>query len=260
MKFTVFGGKGFIGSKLSAKLQKEGHQVILPERDDNLQDLGDLGHIIYCVGLTSDFRTRTYDTIEAHICLWSRILQQCTFETCTYLSSTRVYLDSRNTNENTSLLITPSNADDLYNISKLAGESLCLKTGKGKVIRISNVIGKYNESSPGFINEITTMAKESNEITLETSMDSEKDYITVEDVVDLIPRIAVTGKKEIYNVASGKNLSHKRIIDILRKSLDFNVNLSKNAHSIRHSVIDISRIKEEFNFIPRDVIKYLSSS
>ncbi|MCK5091596.1 MAG: NAD-dependent epimerase/dehydratase family protein, partial [Gammaproteobacteria bacterium] len=152
MKFTVFGSKGFIGSRLAAKLGEDDCQIILPARDDNLEDLGHLGHVIYCVGLTSDFRTRTYDTIEAHICLWSRILQQCAFETCTYLSSTRVYLGSQNTNENTALSITPSNADDLYNISKLAGESLCLKTGKGKVIRISNVIGKHNESSPGFIN------------------------------------------------------------------------------------------------------------
>ncbi|MCK5091186.1 MAG: SDR family NAD-dependent epimerase/dehydratase, partial [Gammaproteobacteria bacterium] len=90
-------------------------------------------------------------------------------------------------------------------------------------------------------------------------MDSEKDYIMIDDVVDLIPRIATSGKHEIYNIASGKNLSHKNIIDILRESLDFNVKIAKHAHSIRHSVIDISQIREEFNFTPRDVIQSLSS-
>lgn len=259
MKFTVFGNEGFIGSRLVTKLQNDGYQVILPGRNDDLERLEHLGHVIYCIGLTSDFRTRTYDTIEAHICLWSRILQQCSYETCTYLSSTRLYLGCGKTEENVALSIAPSKADDLYNISKLAGESCCLKTCKGKVIRLSNVVGGHDESSPGFITEIIKMAKENGEVVLESAADSEKDYIMIEDVVDLIPRIVVSGKYEIYNVASGRNISHKEIIDALKKNTDFKVKFVKHAKSICHPTIDVSRISEEFNFRSRDVIQYLSS-
>ena len=64
-QFTVLGARGLIGSRLAASLARDGHEVCTPLRDDDLTSRS-LGHVIYAIGLTSDFRTRTFDTITAN--------------------------------------------------------------------------------------------------------------------------------------------------------------------------------------------------
>jgi len=64
--------------------------VICPTRDESL-DGRDLGHIIYCIGITADFRRRPHDTITAHVTKLQEVLTRTSFESLVYLSSTRVY-------------------------------------------------------------------------------------------------------------------------------------------------------------------------
>jgi hypothetical protein len=97
------------------------HQAV--RRDDPMPE-GPLGHVIYCIGLTADFRSRTFDTVEAHVCTLLDVLRRGEFESIVYLSSTRLYAGSDSTSEETSIRISPF---DVYNTSKLAGESLVLK-------------------------------------------------------------------------------------------------------------------------------------
>ncbi len=51
----------------------------------------DLGHAFYCIGLTADFRSRPFETIEAHCGLLKEVLSGSRFSSFVYLSSTRVY-------------------------------------------------------------------------------------------------------------------------------------------------------------------------
>ena len=127
---TVLGSSGYIGSRLALAAQRQGHEVVKPGRDQSLAGTP-LGTVLYCIGLTGDYRSRPFDTVEAHVCHLSHLLQHCRFDRLVYLSSTRLYLDAcGNANEDAVLAVRPAWADDLYNLSKALGESLALNSGR----------------------------------------------------------------------------------------------------------------------------------
>ena len=129
MKFTVLGATGFIGSHLVRHLVQEGHEVWSPAKNEQSIFSNPLGHAFYCVGLTADFRQKPFDTLRAHVGLLGDILEHADFTTLTYFSSTRVYFRNEQTSEDDSLVVVPNDPSDLYNLSKLAGESLCWSCG-----------------------------------------------------------------------------------------------------------------------------------
>ena len=76
MIFSVFGANGFIGKKLihQLKLQNLPCQIIPRNSDDVFSH--PLGNVIYCIGLTSDFRYRPLEAIEAHTGYLTRLLKK----------------------------------------------------------------------------------------------------------------------------------------------------------------------------------------
>lgn len=256
--FTVLGATGFIGSSLVASLRENGHIVHAPQRADPAIFASDLGHVIYCIGMTADFRSKPFETVDAHICVLADILSRASFQSLLYLSSTRVYGNSLHGQENGSLQVDPSNASDLYNLTKLAGEALCRSCGKPgvKVARVSNVVG----SDPASENFLTSLIREalSGRIELQSDPASSKDYILLEDVVRLLPAIATSGKHWLYNVASGINLKHAEIADRLAMLTGCEVAIKPDAPRFDFPVIDNARVRNEFCFAATSVIDSLS--
>jgi nucleoside-diphosphate-sugar epimerase len=89
--FSVLGADGFVGRALSRYLRGQSATVREFGRADTDYFSQPLGHAIYCIGLTADYQSRPFDTIEAHVTLFSRLLKDAAFESMTYLSSTRLY-------------------------------------------------------------------------------------------------------------------------------------------------------------------------
>lgn len=81
---TVLGATGYIGSRLVAHLQAQGHSVWAPVRGDAEVFTRPLGHVMYCVGLTADFRTRPFDTVDAHVGLLAEVLRRAQFDSLLY--------------------------------------------------------------------------------------------------------------------------------------------------------------------------------
>lgn len=219
--FTIFGGGGFIGRHLANALRATGMSVSTPERDTPIDSLGALGHVIFCAGLTADFRTRPYDTMEAHVGLVSRILAFGEFESLVYLSSTRIYDGADSGSEEMTFTIDPWSPNDLYNISKLAGETLCLNhdNPRVRVARLSNVYGTGMYSAGGgaqnFLGSIIRDAISKQHVELHSAPGSAKDYIHIGDVVRALALISIDGSERIYNVASGHTVSHEQLLDRL---------------------------------------------
>lgn len=217
--FTIFGGSGFIGRHLASALKATGQPVSIPERDASVESLGAMGHVIYCAGLTADFRSRPHDTMEAHVGLASRILACGEFDSLVYLSSTRIYDGASNGSEEMTFSVDPWSPNDLYNISKLAGESLCLNhtNQKVRVARLSNVYGTgmFSEGPGGqnFLASVIRDAISENHVELQSAPGSAKDYIHIGDVVRALALIAIDGRERIYNVASGETVSHEQLLD-----------------------------------------------
>ncbi len=257
MKTTVLGATGFIGKNLTAFLRAGGHEVWTPGRDDAALFTRPLGHVFYCVGLTADFRNHPFATVRAHVGLLADVLEQADFTSLTYLSSTRVYSRSQDTSEQAALAVDPNDPSDLYNLSKLTGESLCHCAQRNgiKVVRLSNVIG-IDAESDNFLFALIREAR-AGRIVLRSALASCKDYIWIDDVVKLLPRIASTGRHTLYNVASGSNLQHAEITTRLAALTGCTVTVAPGVEPQVFPVINIERIRQEFAFVPRPILEHL---
>lgn len=257
MKFTVLGATGFIGRNLLAYLRQAGHDVWAPARSDEAVFLRPLGNVLYCIGLTADFRARPYDTMRAHTGVLTDFLERADFESFLYLSSTRVYARNRIASESEPLIVDPNIPSDLYNISKVAGESLCRSCGRAgvRIARLSNVIG-LDLASKNFIFDLIRESIDGR-IVLQTNPLSSKDYIWIDDVVKLLAEVAAFGTETVYNIANGSNLRHSEVIDQLVRLTGARVDASPNAPLQEFPVIDTQRIRKEFGFSPQDVLDKL---
>ena len=256
--FTVLGASGYVGSHLVAYLRSCGHEVWAPVKGDAAIFSRPLGHVFYCIGLTADFRTRPFDTVEAHISFLADVLQRAKFDSLLYLSSTRVYMGATSTHEDAALVVQPGNSSYLYNLSKLTGESLCHAIGKPgvRVVRLSNVIGSDMDPMSGnFIASLLSEAQKGH-IFLRSNLESAKDYIHIDDVVKGLLLIALKGKFNTYNLASGENIKHKDWMGWVQKNINCNFSVELNSPLHLFSKIEIARLREELNFSASNVIKH----
>ncbi len=145
----------------------------------------------------------------------------------------------------------PAEPSDLYNLSKLAAEAACLGAAREKVrvARLSNVFGADVDSC-NFLSSIIRDALRKGTVHLETSLESEKDYIWVGDVVCALEAIAVHGVEPIYNVASGSNTPHRRVCALLERATGCAVTVARGAPTIRFPTIDTTRIQNLCRFTP----------
>lgn len=254
-KFTIMGSSGFIGSHLVNYLEKNNFECQTFDIRKQKIPNTDLGNVIYCLG-ESDFLNKPFDTIESHVCHLNSILKDGIFESFLYLSSGRFYYNATSTDEKTPILINPTEPNDLYNISKIMGESLCyvLKNPHVRIVRMSNVTGP-NSPSNLFIPSIIKDALENNKISLHSSLESEKDYIYITDVVDLLTRISLHGQSNHYNLASGYNTKSKDIVNIISKLTNCEIYVDENAKPFSSATISINKIKNEFNFQPISILE-----
>ena len=258
MLFTILGAPGFIGSHLVRRLQKLRIEYLAPQRDDRSIFGRQLGHVIYCIGLTADFRDRSFDTVRAHVCYLLNILEEAEFESLLYLSTTRVYKGMQTSQEDSVLKVNPTEPNDLYNISKIMGESLCLSSKRSgvRIARLGNVYGR-DFSSNNFLSCVIRDAIQNKRVLLQTTMASEKDFISIDDVVCLLPQIALSGRHRIYNVASGMNTSNAALLEVIRCVTGCTVEVSDGAETVIFPTVSIDRIRDEFDFSSTSILDSL---
>jgi nucleoside-diphosphate-sugar epimerase len=253
---TVLGASGFIGSLLVERLRKYKLQHQAVGRNDPLP-AGNLGNVIYCIGVTADFRSKPFETVEAHVCKLLEVVRNCEFESLLYLSSTRLYAPASSSSEELPLLVSPQNSGDLYNISKLMGESITLNCGRtGRVARISNVYGA-DFSSENFLPSLLRQAVRREKIVLQTAPSSEKDYVWVHDVIEQLIFIGSGGEERIYNVAGGVNVSHSELARQLQQLTGCEIEFAPNAPAVIFPTITIERQRREFGFVPSSLMRDL---
>jgi nucleoside-diphosphate-sugar epimerase len=254
---TILGASGFIGSAIVKRLESTHLEYRTPGRDDDLagQQLGD---VIYCIGLTADFREKPFDTIDAHVCKMVEVLRGCDFDSLLYLSSTRVYNSERSiAREEDPIQVSPLNPDEFYNISKIMGESLAFASGKKvRVARVSNVFGEDFTSS-NFLATIIKEALSAKQLTIQAAPLSEKDYVSVDDVACGLIDIASRGRHEIYNIAGGKNVSNECLMSKIGELTGVKVTFQLGAPASISPQISIERMENEFAFKPARILDEL---
>lgn len=243
-EYTILGVTGFIGGHVARYLQAQGHSVYCPTRSE-LPLLKSATHIIHALG-GDDWRSP--DALDGHFGHLSRILTQCRYESLTYLSSTRVYLNAVSGNETAQLVISQRDKGGFYNLLKLMGENICLQHPRTRVVRLSNVTG-YNPNGIALIPSLIRNATTSGKITLSLHPRSAKDYISINDIPPMLLKI-INGKERLYNLASGHNTMTEEIVAQIQKETGCSVYWSKPSESPIFPPISIKRIQEEFGFEP----------
>jgi nucleoside-diphosphate-sugar epimerase len=250
---TILGANGWIGSALVAALERQGksvHSVGRTTLSTWLAANEPLGPVIFAIGLTADFRQRPHATVAAHVSLLSQVMQRQGLAQLLYLSSTRVYSRSQETEENSCLPCLSSDPSDLYNLSKLLGEALVLQDPRPglRVVRLSNVIGP-NQPATTFIGALLSEAKDKGHVTIKQPSSTTKDYISMDDVVRLIPQILERGNHRLYNLGTGMNFSHADVAGWLERQGVMVRFSSDPDYSVNFPPLRVTRLLDEFELL-----------
>ncbi|EMI2316014.1 SDR family oxidoreductase [Providencia rettgeri] len=256
--YTIFGGRGFIGSEFVRQLTKLGHDIYIPERNDANIYKKDLGTVIYAAGY-GDCENNAVNVLEANTVLLNRILNNSQFQKIVYISSTRVYMGGNSTSEESNLIINFKDKRKLFNLTKLTSEEMCIKSGKEcLIIRPSNVYG-LALNSPLFLPSIIRDAINDQVVNMYVTPHYSKDYVHVGDVVSSTISLINKSQNGIFNIASGKNTNADSIANLLINKTGCKVNWLVENDIDFFSPIDISKIKSITDFYPSSVLDDINS-
>lgn len=215
--YTVFGGRGFIGSEICQQLEQQGNSIWVPERDDDSIFDVDLGTVIYCAG-NGDCKNSPFSVFEANSNLLAQLLERAKFSRLVYVSSTRVYMNNGTSQESDDVLVCVDDQRRLFNLTKLVAEELCLKSGREiTIVRPSNVYG-VALNSPLFLPAITRNAINHGKVDMYIAPEYAKDYVSVTDVASTTIALAKHPEAigRIVNIAAGYNVTAQQIADVLQ--------------------------------------------
>lgn len=252
MMFTVLGASGFIGSHLTRYLRSAGHEVYTPARGDAALFDRELGHAVYAVGMTANYAANPHETVEAHVGFLSRVLREARFASLLYLSSIRLYDGCiGECREDTDLILNPGNPRHLFDLSKALGESLCRASGRAGV-RIARLASVYADEldTDNFLHGLIKSVMRQKTVKLNAPPNAARDYIHMDDLCRLLESIAVSGKRPVYNVASGKNVSNERLMALMAELTGTRIVCGPPVPGLSAPRIRIEAIEADFNFHP----------
>ncbi len=257
-KFTVLGATGFIGGHLVRHLEAVGHQVAAPARGESLKRRH-LGHAIYCIGMTADYLRDPVATVDAHVCRLAAVLAEAEMDSLVYLSSTRLYdWGGPIGDEGDDLPLNPATPRHFYDLTKAAAEALCHAHHRppARVARLASVYAD-DLGSDNFVHEVIRGALAAREATFDTAPDRERDYIHVDDVCRLLAAIATSGRRRIYNVASGRNVANRDMFAMVERETGCRIRAGQAPAGVTSPRIRISAAVEEFDFSPAQLSETL---
>ena len=251
---SIVGAHGFVGNYLVQEIERQGLEYRILDRELNIKSSDDLGTVLYCAGYGDC--SVPQQVVEANLIHLENILK-FKLDRLIYLSSTRLYLNSRYTKEDSNLKVCTDDDRKLFNLSKLAAEELCFlnKSVETVILRPSNIYGLATQSKL-FLPSITRDAVTKGAINMFVSKEYEKDYVNVSDVVDAMLFYAkreTEMKFHVVNVASGKNTSAQYIADEIHNETGCTVNWHKNVSKDIFYPINIDKISREMSFKPKDI-------
>ena len=251
---TVIGGEGTIGRHLVAHLRAHGWRCQVATRATGVNLEAPLGSVFYAAGMTRDYAADPHATLEAHVGLLGRVLQQGRFDSLVYLSSTRLYdsLPGCPGNEDAHLALNPANPRHLFDLSKAMGESLCrhASEGRARVARLSCVVGGTGQAH-GFVGELLERGRQSPPgavLNVDTTLYAMRDYVLMGDLLRALVLIATQGKQPVYNVASGENLSNERLLQAISDFSGRSVRATRTQRLPMPATVSVERMAQEFGW------------
>jgi len=260
----VTGSSGFIGSRLVKRLDSSdvitdsdnSSRIDLADRNQVLR-LGSADTVIHLGGRTPKNGIPWSEYFENNVSATLNILEYCKKNKSRNLiyASSYVYGKPNSCPIDESHQVRPHNA---YTESKYIGERLCRfycdRTDLSvTILRPFNIFGKSMRDGY-LISNLVSSAKTGKETTI-TNKDSKRDFLYVDDFVDLLLRIKDHDSKfEIFNVGSGQSHSFaevaEKIQDIAGEKLSIRYEQDMESY-IPDIRADISKIKGATGWQPK---------
>ena len=260
----VTGSSGFIGRKVLEKLPKLG---VITDYDNSIRiDLQNINEVmkinsadivIHLAGKTPKKKLEWNDYFNGNISSTLNILEYCVKKNVKKLIYVSNYIYG-NPKYSPIDEIHPINPHNAYSESKYLAERLCKfycdKSNISLIIlRPFNIYGEsMNENFllSNLINSIKTDQK----MTI-VNKDSRRDFLHVDDLVDLILKIKdYNCKFEIFNAGTGISFSFNEIIEKIEKITSKKLNLEYLEDKkifINDIKADITKIKEKLDWKPK---------
>jgi UDP-glucose 4-epimerase len=281
VKVLITGGGGFIGSHLADRLLAEGHEVLSIDnyatgRRDNLEEREGLT-IVEDTIEDAEVVDRTWQEFRPDFVVhaaasykdpdaWAQDVSTNALGTTNVVRATQAAGVERLLYFQTALcygttpieqpvtLDHPIRPDSSYAISKTAGEQYIAMSGLDWVsFRLANAYGPRNISGP-----LPTFYHRLTEGKPVFVMDTRRDFIYVDDLVDVVMQAVVDGKGHgAYHISSGSDFSIKELFDATLEALpevelDEEVEVRPKGEDDAYTILlDPSRVRADFGWEPK---------
>ena len=175
-----------------------------------------------------------------------------------YFSTQKVYPYKLNCSENGDL-----SPDSFYGENKLFIENLLIdRTDKYQIFRISSVFSSDDFAKDSFFDQLKNNWNDNKKINFDISLDSIKDFITIDYLYLILKKIINTENFGIFNIGSSNGISIKELLRVV-----FNNNVPKNIEDkknlIKSRTLDNKKICNLLNLkrneIHEDAIKQIAN-
>lgn len=153
----------------------------------------------------------------------AQCLERQAVKKCVYFSSTAVYGDMITNLDITEK--TPARPSTLYGVSKLVGECLLTQAAAKQrfpllILRPCMVYGPGDRGESYGPSQFIELIETENQVCVFGDGSEFRDYIFINDLVEITIRFALGNQQGVYNVACGQNYSFQQILSFLRKLAD----------------------------------------
>jgi UDP-glucose 4-epimerase len=271
MKILITGAAGFIGSHLADNLVEQGHEVVgidnfetgdaanfpaeaeLIERDiaEGVEDVVEEMRpeiVVHAAASYKDGANWTGD-VRTNALATAMLVQACErvggVERFVYFQTALCY---GNAPQNQPVRVgDPLVPESSYAISKTAGEGYVLNSGLDAIsFRLANIFGPRNVSGP-----IPTFYRRLTGEQPCTIVDSRRDFLFVDDLVELVLQSFTAGPAGVYHISTGRDYAIAELYDAVSKALDLDVpakHIPRGADDAATILLDPSKTNTTFGW------------
>lgn len=219
MKILLTGHKGFIGQNMYTSLSEDGHHVVGYEWEDDLPNVGDFDLVMHMGAISSTAEKDVEKVMKQNYDFSTNLIDTCVYNDIPVQFSSSGSVYGRGTEFKETSPVFPMSP---YAWSKYLVEKYCRKYSNAKIqfLRYFNVYSSEGESESHKVGQCSPhykfrkQAENLKKIELfihPKNRTSSRDFIDVEEVIDLQKKLMKTNSYGIFNIGTGRSKTFEQV-------------------------------------------------